>query len=76
MIIFQKPNASIIIAALGWVISKLVRGPIGTIGAVVFTIAIIIWAYEEAVHGVNWFRKSLGWVVLLLVALSLFMQLK
>jgi hypothetical protein len=74
MIIFQKPNASIIIAALGWVISKLVRGPIGTMGNVVFTIAIIIWAYEETVHGVNWFRKSLGWIVLLLIAVSLFMQ--
>jgi hypothetical protein len=76
MIIYQKPNTSIIIAAVGWVIGKLVPGPIGVMGNVVFTIAIIIWAYEEIVHGVNRFRKFLGWIVLLLVAGSLFMQLK
>ena len=76
MIIYQKPNRTIIIAAVGWVIGKLVMGPIGTIGNVAFTIAIIIWAYEEIVHGVNWFRKSLGYVVLIITALSLFMQLQ
>lgn len=75
-IIFQKPNPPLIIAATGFVVSKLTSGPIQQLARVVFTVAIIIWAYEEVTMGVNLFRKLLGAVVLLIVAISLFSQLQ
>jgi hypothetical protein len=76
MVIAQKPNLSIIIAALGWVIGKTTTGAFHSFGVTVSTIAIIIWAYQEAATGVNWFRKALGVIVLLIVAYSLFTQLR
>ncbi len=30
-------------------------------------LAIAIWAYEELVHGVNWFRRLLGLAAMILV---------
>lgn len=75
LIIFQKPNLLVIIAAAGFAVSKVTGGSIQQLARVVFTMAIIIWAYEEAATGVNLFRKLLGAVVLLITALSLFNQL-
>lgn len=45
------------------------------LGATTYTIAIIIWAYEEITSGINWARKLLGLVVIFTVAYSLFNQL-
>ena len=38
------------------------------VGRAVFTLALGVWAWEEAVAGVNWFRRLLGagafvWIV-------------
>jgi hypothetical protein len=35
-------------------------------------LALTIWAYEELVHGVNWFRRLLGlaFVILLIVRVA------
>jgi hypothetical protein len=37
----------------------------------IFYVAITIWAYEEAANGVNGFRKALGVVALVLIAISI-----
>lgn len=76
MTIFQKPNLPLLAAAIGLGLSKLTPGLFHRIGATAFTIAIIIWSYEEATTGVNWLRKSIGVIVLAFIAYSLFIQLK
>ncbi|MBA3724168.1 MAG: hypothetical protein H0W89_04760 [Candidatus Levybacteria bacterium] len=72
MIIAQKPNIPIIIATVGFIISYFTAGMFQAIGETVSIIALIIWAYLEISSGVNWFRKLLGGVVLLVVAYGLF----
>ena len=37
----------------------------------VFFVAITVWAWEEAAHGVNGFRRALGAVALVLIALAI-----
>jgi len=36
----------------------------------IFYVALTVWAYEEAVHGVNGFRKTLGVVALGLIVVG------
>ncbi len=76
MTIAQKPNPPLIIALIGFVLSKFTHGVVHQIGSALFTVSIIIWAYQEITTGVNWFRKTLGWLILLAVSLSLILQMK
>jgi hypothetical protein len=32
-------------------------------------LAMTVWAYEELVHGVNWFRRLLGLVYLIVMVM-------
>lgn len=75
MKLIQLPNLSLIIAALGFVASKATNGIVHKLGSVVFTVAIIIWAYQEISSGINWFRKLLGVAILTAISFSLFKQL-
>ncbi len=72
MTIAQKPNVPIIIATVGFLVSHFSTGMLQVVGETVYIIAIIIWAYLEISSGINWFRKLLGGVVLLIVAYGLF----
>ena len=74
MIIFQKPNLLLIIAAIGYAVDKLTEGSIHLLASTAFTMAIIIWAYEEAAKGANLFRKLFGLAVLLIMGVLLFNQ--
>ncbi len=38
--------------------------------------ALTVWAWEEAVRGVNWFRKVLGIIVLVWVLVKLLNSLR
>lgn len=71
----QLPNTALIVAIVALIISKISFGLLHKISVTVYTITIIIWAYEEIKSGVNWFRRLLGLVIILGVAYSLFNQL-
>lgn len=58
--IAQLPNAPLIIAFGGWLLAAASSGDAHNLGRAVFTIALGIWAWEEAVDGVNWFRHVIG----------------
>ncbi len=68
----QSPNPPLATA-----LAALVLGALLSDGAArdcvrgVFFVAITIWAYEEAANGVNGFRKALGVVSLLLIAVAI-----
>ena len=56
----QFPNAPLIIAFLaGAAAGRTHDAAHAYLGAISF-LAIGIWAYEELLHGVNWFRHLLG----------------
>jgi hypothetical protein len=68
----QFPNAPLIVGLLaGAVATRLSGGGHAYLQSVSY-VAITIWAYEELVHGVNWFRRLLGvaYVIILIVRIA------
>jgi len=51
------------------------HGQVHSFASAVFYMALTVWAYEELVRGVNWFRRLLGLVVLIYIFISLGRQL-
>jgi hypothetical protein len=67
--IVQFPNLPLIVAFLAGETGRFVRGSEHSFAAAVSYLAMTIWAYEELVRGVNWFRRLLGLAyVIILVA--------
>ena len=63
MILYQKPNASQIIAIISWAAYLILRPyPLKWIALVVAVAATVKWSYGELRYGVNWFRRLLGLV--------------
>jgi hypothetical protein len=58
--VVQFPNPPLIAALLASVAGRLTHGTTHRAALAVFYPALGIWAYEEAVHGENWFRRLLG----------------
>jgi hypothetical protein len=58
--VVQFPNLPLLIAFGAGVAHHFVAGTTGHYLAAVTYIAAAIWAYEELVHGSNWFRHVLG----------------
>ena len=68
----QFPNPPLIVALLAAVVSWVAGdGSIYEIARAVFYVALTVWAWEEAVRGVNVFRKALGVGVLIYVVIGL-----
>jgi hypothetical protein len=70
--IVQFPNLPLIVAVLAGEAGKFLDGSAHSYAASVSYLAMTIWAYEELVHGVNWFRRLLGlaYVILLVVRVA------
>jgi hypothetical protein len=71
--IAQAPNAPLIIWLVATVIN-LIFDPSGTAGTVLTVIrtgALIVWAGDELIRGVNPFRRIVGAVVLVAIAMGL-----
>ena len=58
--IVQFPNAPLIIAFAAGAAATHTHNPAHAYLAAISFLAIGIWACEELVHGVNWFRHLLG----------------
>jgi hypothetical protein len=66
--IAQFPNPPLLLAFAGWGLAAESGGTAHEVGRAVFTLGLAVWAWEEAVSGVNWFRRLLGagaliWIV-------------
>jgi hypothetical protein len=70
--IVQFPNLPLIIAFVAGQAAGFVHGAQHPYLQSVAYLAMSIWAYEELVHGVNWFRHLLGltYVVILVVRVA------
>ena len=58
--IVQFPNLPLIVALLAGAVGAFLDGGERSYATAVSYLALTIWAYEELVHGVNWFRRLLG----------------
>jgi hypothetical protein len=58
--IAQFPNPPLLLAFAGWGLAAVASGTAHDVGRAVFTVGLAVWAWEEAVGGVNWFRRLLG----------------
>jgi hypothetical protein len=56
----QFPNAPLIVAFLAGTTAGVVHGAAHADAKAASYLAMMIWAYEELVDGVNWFRHLLG----------------
>jgi hypothetical protein len=71
--IAQFPNPPLLVALAGLVLAAATGGAAHDAGRAVFTVGLAVWAFQELVGGVNWFRRLLGagalaWIVVGLAA--------
>ena len=65
IVLWQAPNLPIIIWAVAALLSRLVeQGAAHKVFILAAFLAIVIWALMEIFQGVNYFRRTLGLVVL------------
>jgi hypothetical protein len=69
--IAQFPNPPLLLAFAGWGLASESGGTTHEVGRAVFTLGLAVWAWEEAVGGVNWFRRLLGAGALIWIATRL-----
>lgn len=75
-VIFQWPNAYLWTMIVAWAVSYFfTTGYIYAVSRTVFYIAGVIWAYEEIVHGANWFRRLLGAAVMIILFIGIANQI-
>jgi hypothetical protein len=67
----QFPNPPLLVAFAGWGLAAAASGSAHDIGRAVFILGLSIWALEETVSGVNWFRRLLGAGALVWIAADL-----
>lgn len=72
VVIWQFPNAPLLVAIAAWLLRHFTEGTLHTIGDGVFFGAILVWAGLEVFSGVNYFRRGLGLLVAALVISSRF----
>lgn len=70
-VIAQFPNRFLWAMMVAWPISYFTTGYWSSLARAIFYAAAVVWAYEEIVHGVNWFRKLLGTTVMVLLIVGI-----
>lgn len=58
--IAQFPNPPLLLAFAGLGVAAVTRSTPHDVGRAVFVLGLAVWAVEEIVGGVNWFRRLLG----------------
>lgn len=69
--VVQFPNPPLMVALAASVVGRLTHGTGHRLALSVFYVALSVWAYEEARHGDNWFRRLLGLGFSLYIVVSL-----
>ena len=58
--IAQFPNPPLLLAFAGWGLAAVAGGTAHDVGRAVFILGLAVWGLQEALGGVNWFRRLLG----------------
>jgi hypothetical protein len=69
--IVQFPNAPLIIAFAAGLLAQVAQGVPRICASALSFLAMSVWAYGEALHGVDWFRHGLGIFFLAMMFLQL-----
>jgi hypothetical protein len=69
--LIQFPNAPLLAAFAGLGLAAVADHTAHDVGRAVFTIGLGVWAWEEAVDGVNWFRRLIGAAALVWIVVRL-----
>ena len=75
MVIAQRPNVALSIAAVAALIQYATTGTIHTVATAVYYSAISSWSYMEIAQGASWFRRVLGGGVMGWTLYTLFIAL-
>ena len=75
VVIWQMPNYWLIGWAVATFISLLFNGKTADVFSWIASAALIVWAIKEVLQGVNYFRRSLGAVILLYAIATLIKSL-
>lgn len=68
----QFPNPPLWAALAALLVAQFTaHGTFHDLARAIFYTALTVWAYEEAAHGVNGFRRGLGVVALGLIAVAI-----
>jgi hypothetical protein len=67
----QFPNAPLLIYVAAEAVTRVASGWGHDIARVLSHVALLVWAYQEAARGVNWFRRGIGAVVLVAITVGL-----
>jgi hypothetical protein len=67
----QFPNLPLLVAFAGLGLAAESGGTTQEVGRAVFKLGLAVWAWEEAVSGINWFRRLLGVGALIWIVASL-----
>ncbi|HWI74009.1 MAG TPA: hypothetical protein VNT55_18765 [Baekduia sp.] len=70
-VLVQFPNTPLLVALAGGVVARFTDGTVRDVVGVVAGVALAVWALEELLQGVNWFRRALGAAFLVLFAVRL-----
>ena len=69
--IAQFPNPPLLVALVGWLLAAATGGNAHDVGRAVLILGLTVWAWGEAVSGVNWFRRLLGAAALVWIVIEL-----
>jgi predicted neutral ceramidase superfamily lipid hydrolase len=76
MTVAQLPNAPLFVflaaVAVRWIFRP--TGTVGTVVTVVAAVALIIWAGDEVIRGVNPWRRILGGAILIFTVVGILMR--
>jgi hypothetical protein len=67
----QFPNPPLIAAGAGAALAAVTDGTVHDVGRVVAIAGLAVWAWQELTSGVNAFRRALGAVALVAIAVRL-----
>ena len=71
----QFPNKPLLVAGAGAGLAAAADGAAHDVGQAIFTIGFGVWAWDEALHGINWFRHLLGGAALVWLVVRLASEL-
>jgi hypothetical protein len=74
--VIQFPNMPLILALIASVAGHFTHGTGHRVALSVFYMALSVWAYQEARHGDNWFRRLLGFGSSIYILVSLTQALR
>ena len=58
--IVQFPNPPLLVAWTARAVARRTSGTARRRAALLSRVALLLWAYQELLYGVNWFRRVLG----------------